>query len=146
MNVTSPDTGAAFADYYRFRWRMLRQPWGQPPGSERDDHESGALHRAVLNEDGVIIAVGRLHLESPRIARIRYMAVDSAWRGRGVGTLLLHDLEALARERQVCTVLLNAREAAVAFYQKQGYRQLGPGPLLFDCIAHTRMQKDLDVS
>jgi len=36
MKLISPKTEAEFKQYYHLRWRILRQPWGQPEGSEHD--------------------------------------------------------------------------------------------------------------
>ena len=124
---------------------MLRAPWGQPPGSERDELEASAWHRLAALADGSVIACGRLHRDpaAPDTGVLRYMAVDPAWRGRGVGSALLAALEAAARQAGLSRLRLAAREAAVPFYRRHGYRPLGPGHTLFGEVRHVRMQKSL---
>ena len=76
-------------DYFFFRWKLLRQPWGQPKGTERDDQEENSIQRMIVDEDGNIIACGRFHLNSPHEAQIRYMAVDTGQRGKGIGKMMM---------------------------------------------------------
>src|SRR5215211_5987960 len=99
MNVRSPQTDEEFAHYYELRWRVLRAPWGEPPGSERDELEEAAEHAFIQNDDGEPLAVGRLHFNSPEEAQIRYMAVAEPSRGQGLGRRIVKHLEAIARER-----------------------------------------------
>ena len=47
---TPPRTPAEWAAYYHLRYAVLRQPWQQPPGSERvpADDEPGTIHALLL--------------------------------------------------------------------------------------------------
>jgi N-acetylglutamate synthase-like GNAT family acetyltransferase len=143
MEVVRPQTDAQWASYYDLRWRVLRAPWGQPPASARDELEDVAEHAMICDDQGLAIAVGRLHCNSADEAQIRSMAVTPAHRGRGLGRLIVEYLEQAARERGVKTVMLNAREGAVGFYDKLGYEAVSPGPTLFGVIPHVKMQKAL---
>jgi len=98
----------------------------------------------AVDGQGEVIGYGRLHREADGLGRIRYMFVVPQWRGRGVGTALLASLEALALTQGIERLRLDARAPVVGFYLRQGYRDLGPGPLLFGVIAHRRMEKRLD--
>ena len=86
-------------------------------------------------------AWGRVHIREPGIAQIRYMAVAEAYQRQGIGKLLLLDLETAVHTWAINTIQLNARESAVGFYLKQGYRMIGKGPILFDVIPHFKMEK-----
>lgn len=129
--------------YYALRWEILRAPWKQPRGSERDALDAGAIHLMAVDGGGVLIGVGRLHFNSIREAQIRYMAVSVARQRRGVGTLLLHALEDRAKRLGAASIVLDARETALGFYRKHGYHAIGPGHVLYNCISHVRMQKTL---
>ncbi|NNE38304.1 MAG: GNAT family N-acetyltransferase, partial [Gammaproteobacteria bacterium] len=72
--VGPPITSQDFDQYYDLRWRILRAPWDQPRGSEKDKHEESAHHVCIKSDTGNVIGVGRLHIASPGIAQIRYMA------------------------------------------------------------------------
>src|SRR5947199_6846219 len=77
------------------RWRILRQPWGQP-GSERDSEDDSAFHLLLMDAAGKALACSRLHLTAPGEAQLRYMAVDEHARGCGYGGRILEALEAEA--------------------------------------------------
>ena len=85
-------------DYFDLRWRVLRAPWNQPRGTEKDEQESTSFHRLVKNEEGKVVACGRLQLNSPREAQIRYMAVDPEHRNLKLGAAIIHELESLATD------------------------------------------------
>ncbi len=135
----SPQTPLEWDYYYDLRWRVLREPWGQPRGSERDDEEDQAYHVAVFTEESVI-AVGRLHPISSSVGQIRYMAVSPDHLKQGLGSKILAHLEAKARERELNQVELDARETALAFYTKHGYFVSGISPTKWG-IPHRRMRK-----
>jgi predicted GNAT family N-acyltransferase len=141
MLVRAPQTDDEFARYYDLRWQVLRAPWDQPRGSERDDLDSTADHALIPDEDGTALAAGRLHLNSPQEAQIRYMAVAERARGQGLGRQIVEYLEAIARQRGASVIVLNAREDVADFYQRLGYELIGPAPTMFGAIAHVRMQK-----
>ena len=142
MKIIEPSTPDEIQRYYDLRWKILRAPWNQPCGSERDELESSSRHLMVINSKQAVIAVGRLHFNSIREAQIRYMAVDIAQQRKGVGSLLLDKLEQKAAKLGAARIVVDARESALRFYRKQGYEAEGPGHVLFNAIAHVRMKKD----
>ena len=127
--------------YFDLRWRVLRAPWQQPAGSERDDREDDSCHLGLWRTDGHPVAVGRIHLVTATEAQVRYMAVEPNCNGRGFGGQILVGLENAAREFGAIDVVLNSRESARAFYERHGYAAIGPADTMFGEIAHVRMQK-----
>ena len=146
MNYTciTPTNEHEFKAYYRLRWQILRKPWQQLLGSERDELENQACHRMVIDENNLVVAVGRLHQADQFSGQIRYMAVAEGQQGKGLGQLLLADLECQAQHLGVNEISLNARETAAQFYQKLGYQEQGFSHLLFDEIKHFRFTKKLE--
>lgn len=142
LQLKSPQTEQEWQAYYQLRWQVLRAPWQQPLGSERDNLEAQSLHLMLMAEDGNIAAVGRLHQLDATTAQVRYMAVANAWQGKGAGGLLLQALEQEAVKLGLQRVVLNARETARDFYIKQGYRYVEDAATQFG-ISHQRMQKHL---
>jgi thioesterase domain-containing protein len=140
--LRQPSSAAEWQQYYQLRWQVLRQPWQQPLGSERDEHEADAYHVMLVNAEGVIAAVGRLHKCSDVIAQIRYMAVAEAYRGKGAGQRILQALEQQAVLWQCQGIKLNARESALSFYQNIGYQQVAAADTLFG-IRHFQLQKTI---
>ncbi|WKE65586.1 bifunctional GNAT family N-acetyltransferase/hotdog fold thioesterase [Gallaecimonas kandeliae] len=140
MQLCSPLTPKDFADYFALRWQVLRAPWQQPPGSEQDELEAKSWHLMVRDGEQ-ILAAGRLHQSAPGVGQIRYMAVAPGQQGKGLGARILAGLEALADSLGLDSVELNAREGALAFYQKAGYQLLGPAHTLYGVIPHFKMAK-----
>ena len=129
--------------YYELRWQILRKPWNMPRGSERDDMEDKSIH--VMACDGnKIVGVARLHFNNSKEAQIRYMAVDEGYRKRGIGSMLLKKLEEIAKEKGAEYVILNARENALGFYEKNGYAIIQKSYVLFGEIQHYKMEKKLN--
>ena len=144
--VRQPNTRDEWKQYYHLRWQILRQPWNQPPGSEKDELEDQSIHRIAAiekNNSLQIIAVARLHYTENNTAQIRYMAVDEHFRLKGIGQKILLSLENTAKKEMVTSIELNARESAVPFYQANQYQIIGPGHLLYDEIRHKKMKKIL---
>ena len=139
--IRSPQTLCEQQRYYDLRWRILRAPWDQPQGSERDDDDTGAVHAMAVDYKGNVIGVARLHQIAAATAQIRYMAVEKEMRNRGIGKALLDYLEERARQIGIRVIELNARQQCIGFYLKQGYIITGPGPVLFGEIKHQKMQK-----
>jgi ribosomal protein S18 acetylase RimI-like enzyme len=141
--IRSPATEAEFEAYYALRWKILREPWNQPPGSEKDEFEGEAMHLAAWDDQGKLIGVGRLHRVVQNHGQIRYMAVEPAQRGQGVGRALLQELEERAIELGILEITLHAREEAVRFYRENGYQVLRASHALFGVVPHFEMRKRL---
>jgi len=116
-----PQTEEELERYYAFRWEMLRKPLQQPRGSERDAWDAMAHHQMVMDEDGKLVAVGRLYINADNEASIRFMAVHPSVQDKGLGTLMAMTLESVARQEGVKRVTCSAREDAVEFFAKLGF-------------------------
>ncbi|MBF9142534.1 GNAT family N-acetyltransferase [Hymenobacter properus] len=149
LPVRPPRTPAEWAAYYALRYAVLRQPWQQPPGSERvpADDEPGTVHALLLADETaeppVALAVGMLQPTGNGQGQIRFMAVAPEAAGQGLGREVVAYLEAQARAAGLAEVVLHSREAAVGFYEKLGYAVVEPSHLLFGVIPHFLMQKQL---
>ena len=139
----SPQTPVEWEEYYDLRWRVLRAPWNQPPGSEKDDREADSEHLMIVGPDSRSLAVGRLHFNTPAEAQVRFMAVDPQTRGRGLGSLILQECERRARAAGATSIVLNARDNAEGFYAQHGFAVVGPAETIFSVVKHVRMRKDL---
>jgi len=139
----SPGTSAEWENYFDLRWRVLRAPWNQPRGSEKDERETDSEHVMIVGPDSSALAVGRLHFNKPAEAQVRFMAVDPEARGRGLGSLVLRECERRARAAGATSIVLNARDDVEGFYIRHGFVIVGTGEMLFSSIRHVRMRKDL---
>ena len=140
--IKQPETPDEFKQYYALRYRILRAPWGEPEGSEVGGIENQCFHIMATNNNKVV-AVGRLQFNSTDEAQIRYMAVEPVYEGNGIGRTIVNALEQEAINKKVSTVMLDAREPAVGFYQKLGYNIKKKSYVLFNEIQHYRMTKEI---
>ncbi len=143
LTLTPPVTDLDWERYYDLRWRVLRKPWNQPRGSERDDLDRQSFHLMLRDQSDAVVAVGRLHLNSSEEGQVRYMAVAESWRGCGLGGRILEGLEHQAKAQSLKSIVLNSREEAINFYLTHGYQVEGPAETLFGQIRHVRMRKSL---
>ncbi|MEJ2142957.1 MAG: GNAT family N-acetyltransferase [Gammaproteobacteria bacterium] len=141
--ISSPSTEKEWNAYYDLRWEILRKPWYQPKGSEKDELEDSSIHKIILNQDDQILASGRIHFTGKNTAQIRYMAVLPEYRDMGLGTMILNALEEEALKHIAREIILHARESAVAFYEKHGYKIEKASHLLYGDIQHFLMKKKL---
>lgn len=141
IKIIEPSSPQEFDRYYLLRWKILCAPWNQPRGIERDPGDDSSIHLMVINRKQYVLAVGRLHFNAINEAQVRYMAVDTPFQRKGTGKLILDALETKAVGHGAGRIVLNARETALGFYRKQGYEAVGPGHILFNSIAHIKMEK-----
>ena len=71
------------------------------------------------------------------------MAVDPAWKRRGLGSRILAELEMQAVAMGAQTVVLNSRQEAQEFYRRHGYELAGEAHTLFGAVPHVRLRKVL---
>ena len=119
------------------RFEVFVEEQGVPAESEIDDHDPLSIH-AIAWSDGQAAACGRL-LPDGHIGR---MAVRKAWRGQGVGALVMQHLMERALQRGDREVVLSAQTHAIGFYEKFGF--IAEGNEYLDCdIPHRDMRKRL---
>lgn len=140
MIITTPKSRQDFEQYFHLRWKILRKPWGEPEGSEQDEHENSSYHVMVKDADKVI-GVARLQNIAPGLTQLRYMGIDNDYQGKGIGRLMMQHIETYARDSNIDEIFLHARENALGFYKALGYKQLEKSYLLFNSIQHYKMNK-----
>ena len=144
MKIIEPNSSAEFEQYYNLRYEVLRKPWLQPKGSEKDDGDKSSIHRMIIDEsNGKAVAVGRLQFNTSEEAQIRYMAVSDNYQLKGYGNIIIKTLEDIALNKGIRNIILQARENALKFYWKNGYEIIEKSYLLFDEIQHWLMVKKI---
>ncbi len=119
-----------------------------PMELEWDGRDADAVHAVALDEDGAVVATGRLllpaHNDDSGTAHIGRMAVLAPWRGRGTGSRILQLLCEHAHRQGASRVCLNAQLDAVPFYRRHGF--VAEGTVFDDAgIPHRRMCRVLTV-
>ena len=59
--------------------------------------------------------------------RLRQMAVQKNLQGKGIGESIMSFAETLARDKGYKTLMMHARDTAVGFYERFGYKVKGDG-------------------
>tara|TARA_X000000368_G_scaffold91488_1_gene69920 strand:+ start:301 stop:744 length:444 start_codon:yes stop_codon:yes gene_type:complete len=142
--LKSPENKDEWERYLLFRWEMLRKPLGMSMDSLADSIEEESFHLMGIDEEGNVIASGRVHFNTPDEAQIRYMAVDDDFKRQGIGSEIVTELERYALSKKAVTITLNARENAISFYLSLGYSEVCPYQSDTG-IPHKTMKKDLIV-
>ncbi|MFN5224774.1 MAG: citrulline utilization hydrolase CtlX [Bacteroidota bacterium] len=128
---------------FQLRHEILRRPWNQPIGSERDEQEASSWHFLAKNAQGSTIGTVRLQRLDEQRGQLRYMAVAEKNQGKGIGKQLLKAAEKQATALGMKSIFLQARDNAVPFYLANGYQVLEKTFLLYDEIQHYSMEKHL---
>ena len=142
--LKSPENKDEWERYLLFRWEMLRKPLGMSMDSLADSIEEESFHLMGIDEEGNVIASGRVHFNNSDEAQIRYMAVDDNFKRQGIGSEIVTELEKYALSKKAVTITLNARENAISFYLSLGYSEVCPYQSDTG-IPHKTMKKDLIV-
>ena len=142
MELKEPTTSEDFEKYFELRWRILRAPWKQLKGSEQDDEEDRSYHIMAMEND-LLIGVARLQFPEQNIAQLRYMAIVRRYQNKGIGREIVAYMEDIARKNNAEQLILHARNNALGFYEKLGYKITEKSYLLFNSIQHYKMRKEL---
>lgn len=143
MRLQIPSTPQDFEKYYQLRWEILRKPWNQPKGTEKDDAEGTSFHLMAIDHTNECIGVARLQIIAPEEGQIRFMGVRKDQQGKGLGKILMAYLEQQAKEMGLKKIILQARENAVPFYLSMAYKKIEKTFLLWELIQHYKMEKKL---
>ena len=140
--IITPSSTDEINQYYQIRFNELRKPWNQPIGSEKDLIEEDCVHRMIKFGDDYV-GVARLQYNTKLEAQIRYMAIKQKYQMKGLGKILIIDLENIAKENNIKEMILQSRELAVPFYLSLDYKIVKKTHLLFNEIQHFLMRKYL---
>jgi ribosomal protein S18 acetylase RimI-like enzyme len=132
---------AAYDSLVELRREVLRRPLGLDFTAAQLAVEGGQLHLGAWDGERAVGCLALL-MGGAREARMRQVAVAPDARGRGIGRLLVAESEAEARRRGAARMTLHARQSAVAFYERLGYRVEGE-PFAEVGLPHRSMTKVL---
>ncbi len=130
-------------DFYRRAADYVNMETGADPGEGTvrdfffDVAPGGNLSRAfklgLMDHGGALIALMDLGFDFPekQDAYLGLMLIDPAYRGSGLGSMLLDHIKALARERNAPRLLLavlDENRQARAFWERNGFRIVMSSP------------------
>jgi predicted GNAT family N-acyltransferase len=139
---------ATLSDAFAVRRAVFIDEQGVSEAVEMDGKDDDATHVVAYDDasetaDTTPVGTARLRTTDEDGAKIERVAVLADYRGRGVGTELMAELEAIAAERGLSTVELHAQTRVEAFYERLGYERTS-GVFQEAGIDHVAMEKSLD--
>ncbi|UYQ63614.1 amino-acid N-acetyltransferase [Streptomyces peucetius] len=97
---------------------------------------------AERDEDGLVVGCGALHVMWEDLAEVRTLAVDPAFKGHGIGHLVLEKLVATARRLGVRRVFCLTFE--VDFFSRHGFVEIGETQTPVDTDVYAELLRSYD--
>ena len=124
IHTIAPDS-PAYREECDLRQRVLRAPLGLDLFDEDLAAERGQFHHGLFEGETLVACAIAVPL-SPEELKIRQMAVEPAYQGRGCGRRLLEEIESIWAAKGIRLLSLHARLSAERFYAKLGFSRTGP--------------------
>lgn len=130
----------------KLREEVLRAPLGLSFSPEDIESEKEEFHLAMVSDEGdnpIIYAILLLkRTEDPYVIKMRQVATKPELQNKGIGSELVSYAENFARDLGFLKMELNARQNAVPFYLRLGYKVVSEQ--FFEVtIPHFKMVKSL---
>jgi ribosomal protein S18 acetylase RimI-like enzyme len=142
MPIMQIDYGSPkYEQMLKLRDEILRRPLGLIYTAEDLEPDKQDILIAAF-DDGPIIGCCILRDEGDGTIRLRQMAVKNTQQGKGIGQQIMRFAETVARDKGFKKLTMHARDTAIGFYEKQGYKVVGKG-FTEVTIPHHKMEKIL---
>lgn len=132
-----------YNELVELRYKILLEPLGLKFLDSFRAKEANYLHIGCIEQldDKLVGGLILAPLDNERI-RLMQVAVDTVYRGEGVGRELVKYAEKRAKEAGYSQIIMHAMLSVVGFYEKLGYHSKGD---IFDeqGITFLKMVKDL---
>lgn len=137
INVGTP----AYEQMIELRMEVLLNPIGIPRTYINPEIESQDFLIAAFEGEQMIGCCILTPADAQSI-QLRQMAVQQNCQRSGIGATIIAFAEAIAKEKGFKTLFMNARDAVIPFYEKQGYQIDGEGFTEVN-IPHHKMKKEI---
>ena len=123
------------------RYEIMRKPLGLLFSPEELAKEKNDILICAFDDD-VLLGCCILTDMKNNCVRLRQMAVLKNMQGKGIGESMVTFAENLARDKGFKTLTMHARDSAIGFYEKYGYKVVGDQFIEIN-IPHHIMEKKL---
>lgn len=106
------------------RNEVLRKPIGLSFSPEELDREKDDILIGAFDDDKLIGCCFITKLDN-QCGKLRQMAVQKNKQGIGIGESMMAFAENIARDRGYKLLMMHARDSAIGFYEKYGYKVKG---------------------
>jgi predicted N-acetyltransferase YhbS len=142
MGLKQIDHGTLqYAQMVQLRNQILREPLGLTLTAEELDSEKNDILIAAFDDDEMMGCCILTPMDASTL-RLRQMAVPSSLQGKGIGASIMSFAEDLARDKGYSRMIMHARDTAIGFYEKFGFRVIGD-PFTEVNLPHHIMEKVL---
>ncbi|MEP7145130.1 MAG: GNAT family N-acetyltransferase [Ferruginibacter sp.] len=123
------------------RYEIMRKPLGLSFSPDELLKEKNDILICAFDEDELMGCCILSNMNNG-CARLRQMAVQKNMQGKGIGESMVTFAENLARDKGYKTLTMHARDTAIGFYEKYGYKVRGDQFIEIN-ITHHIMEKKL---
>ncbi len=143
MGLKQIDYGSVEYDLMvELRKQILRTPLGLSFTEEELSTEKDEILIASFDEDEIIGCCVLSPCNDKKI-RLRQMAVKDEVQRKGIGASIVSFAESIARDKGYDIIIMHARDTAIGFYEKFGYKITGD--VFFEVnLPHHLMEKKLN--
>ena len=125
----------------QLRYEIMRKPLGLSFTDDELKKEKDDILICAF-EDDEILGCCLITKVNSQCARLRQMAVQKKRQGMGIGESMMQFAENIARDRGFRKLMMHARETAIGFYERYGYKTRGDEFIEVN-IPHRVMEKKL---
>lgn len=108
----------------QLRNSILRAPLGLSFNQEELDKEKEHIHIASF-EDDELLGCCMLTKIDQHTLQLRQMAVKDNLQRKGIGASIMSFAESIAKDKGYRRIIMHARDTAIGFYEKFGYKVKG---------------------
>jgi len=122
MGLKQIDHGSEeYQQMVKLREEVLRKPLGLSFDTEELEKEKNEILIAAFDEEDIIGCCILSDIGMQKI-RLRQMAVHDSVQGKGIGASIMSFAENLAKDKGYKYMVMHARDTAIGFYEKFGYK------------------------
>ena len=125
MGLKQIDHGSS--DYQKaiqLRYSILRAPLGLNFSQEDLDNEKEHIHIASFEDDDLLGCCMLTKIDQHTL-QLRQMAVKANLQRKGIGESIVSFAENIGRDKGYKRIIMHARDTAIGFYEKFGYKVKG---------------------
>ena len=143
IQVIRAETLAQRAGAYYVRIQAMARKHHIPLDVEFDDHDTPDTNYVVAVDDYLPIATCRLYPEDDSHMMLGRIVVLPEYRRQGIGTLIVREAEAWAKEQGFSVAVVESRDNKIPFYEAMGYVAELDKRIDGETFTCYRMEKDL---
>ena len=143
MEILRATRTAEQAGAYYVRIQAMARKHQIPLHVEFDEHDTPETKYIIAVDDFLPVATCRLYSIDTERVMLGRIVVLPEYRHRGLGTLVVREAEAWARDLGFRTAVLESRDNKVHFYETLGYTPDYSRKIIGDTFTCYRMEKPL---